>query len=241
MNHSPNPLGGNAYPALAANAVTPAQLLCLAKGFARIFWGVFLMIGLFLSQAVLEAFQGMRIPAYVAGACLIGSGVWLLHSTGPLSPRWQRHTRTALVLVALIIYFAPFVGWWYDRPQENFFLLNVLSLLLTGMGILLLVNLLTAETFRLFQERGSQIESQVFALGVVILMIAPFLIGLIFTFLASMRYHFLFAEEIWLTASRVPSWLYLATTLPCALTLIASWKAKAFCYQRLWDSGKSQL
>jgi magnesium-transporting ATPase (P-type) len=117
------------------------------------------------------------------------------------------------------------------------FLVNVLSLLLTGMGILLLVNLLTADAFRLFKERGGQLESQVFAFGVVILMIAPFLIGLLFALVASIRYNSFFAEEIWLTVNRVPIWLYVATTLPCSLTLVASWKAKALCYQRLWDSG----
>lgn len=68
-------------------------------------------------------------------------------------------------------------------------------------------------------------------------MIAPFLIGLLFALVASIRYNSLFAEEIWLTVNRVPIWLYVATTLPCSLTLVASWKAKALCYQRLWDSG----
>ncbi|MBI2437898.1 MAG: hypothetical protein HYV36_03690, partial [Lentisphaerae bacterium] len=103
---------------------------------------------------------------------------------------------------------------------------------------LLLVNLLTAETFRLFQERGSQVESQALVLGVVVFMIAPFLIGLLSTLYASIRYNFLFAEELWLTVSRVPPWLYVAATLlPCSLTLVAAWKAKTLCYQRLWDSG----
>ena len=217
--------------------VTPAQILCMAKGFSRIFWGVFFMVGLFLSQASLEVFHGIRIPAYVVGAGLIGWGIWLLQSAGPVSRKWHRRTRMALRLVFLIIYFAPFIAWWKAMPRENIFLVNVLGLLLTGMGILLLINLLTADAYILFKERGGQVESQVFAFGVVILMIAPFLIGLLFALVASIRYNSLFAEEIWMTINRMPIWLYVATTLPCSLTLVASWKAKACCYQRLWDSG----
>ena len=143
----------------------------------------------------------------------------------------------ALGLAFLIIYFAPFITWWQAMPYENLFLVNVLGLLLTGMGILLLVNLLAAETFSLFEERGGRVESQVFAFGVVILMIAPFLIGLLFALVACMRYNAPFAEEIWLTINRIPIWLYVATTLPCSLTMVASWKAKTICYQHLWNNG----
>ena len=237
MDNTEVPLDENNDMRLNANATTPAQILCLAKGFSRIFWGVLLMVGLFLSQAELEVFHGIRIPAYVLGAGLIGWGLWLLQSAGPAKRSWQRRTRMALGLTFLIIYFAPFIGWWQAMPYENFFLVNVLVLLLTGMGILLLVNLLSAETFGLFEERGGRVESQVFAFGVVILMIAPFLIGLLFALVASMRYNAPFAEEIWLTINRVPIWLYVATTLPCSLTMVASWKAKTICYQRLWNSG----
>ena len=195
------------------------------------------MVGLFLSQAGLEAFHGIRIPAYVLGAGLIGWGLWLLQSAGLARRSWQRRTRMALGLAFLIIYFAPFIAWWQAMPYENLFLVNVLALLLTGMGLLLLVNLLTADACILFKERGGQVESQVFAFGVVILMITPFLIGLLFALVASIRYNSSFAEEILVTINRMPIWLYVATTLPCSLTLVASWKAKALCYQRLWDSG----
>jgi len=223
---------------LKAAPLTPAQLLCMAKGFSRVFWGVLIMVGLFLSQAGLEVFRGVRIPAYVVGAGLIGWGAWLLQSAGPISRRWHARTRTTLELVCLAVYFSPFIGWWQAMPGEIFFLVNVLGLLMAGMGILLLINLLSAETCILFKERGGQVESQVFALGVVLLMIAPFLIGLLFALVASIRYNSVFAEEIWVTINRMPVWLYVATTLPCSLTLVASWKAKALCYQRLWDSGE---
>ena len=237
MDNIEVPSGENTDTQLSANPLTPARILCLAKGFSRIFWGVFLMVGLFLSQAGLEVFHGIRIPAYVLGAGLIGWGLWLLQSAGPARRSWQRRTRMALGLAFLVIYFAPFIAWWQAMPYENLFLVNVLGLLLTGMGILLLVNLLAAETFGLFEERGNRVESQVFAFGVVILMIAPFLIGLLFALVASMRYNAPFAEEIWLTINCVPIWLYVATTLPCSLTMVASWKAKAICYQRLRNSG----
>lgn len=218
-------------------AITPAQILRMAKGFSRIFWGIFLMISLFLGQAALEVFHGLRIPAYIAGAASIGWGVWFLQTAGPISRNWQRRAQMALILASLAVYFAPFTVWWKAMPYANLFLVNVLALLLTGMGILLLVNLLTADAFILFKERGNQIESQVFALGVVIMMIAPFIVGLISALVGTIHYESKFSEEIWLTVNRVPPWLYIAATLPCSLTLVAAWKAKALCYRQLWTSG----
>jgi hypothetical protein len=235
MDYTQVPLDENNDMRLNASAITPAQILCLAKGFARIFWGVFIMIGLFLSQAGLEVFRGIRIPAYVLGAGLVIWGLRRLQSAAPAKPSWRRRTRMALGLAFLIIYFAPFIAWWQAMPRENLFLVNILGLLLSGMGILLLINLLAAETFGLLKERGAQVESQVFAFGVVILMIAPFLIGLLFALAASLRYNSVFAEEIWLTINRVPVWLYVITTLPYSLTLVASWKVRAICYRRLGD------
>lgn len=237
MDYYPVPSDENNDTQLSTPPITPSQTLCLAKGFSRIFWGVFLMVGLFLSKAGLEVFHGVRIPAYVLGAGLIAWGLWLLHSTELARRNWPGRTQLALVLAFLIIYFAPFIAWWQAMPYENLFLVNVLALLLTGMGILLLVNLLAAETFSLFAERRGQVESQIFALGVIILMIAPFIIALLFALMTSIRDNAPFAEEIWLMINRIPIWLYVATTLPCSLTMVASWKAKTICYQRLWNNG----
>ncbi len=237
MDYSPVPSAANSASQFGAAPLKPAQILCLAKGFSYIFWGVLFMVGLFLSQAGLELFHGIHIPAYVLGAGLIGWGLWLLQSAGPVKPRWQRRSRMALGLTFLVIYFAPFIGWWQAMPYENLFLVNVLGLLLTGMGILLLVNLLAAETFDLFEERGCRVESHFFAFGVVILMIAPYLVGLLVALVNSMRYNSSFADEIWQLVIHVPTWVYVATTLPCSLTMVASWKAKSTCYRRLWDGG----
>jgi hypothetical protein len=235
MNDSGDPIGGRAGPAPEA-ALPPAHILCLAKGFSRIFWGVFFMVALFLCQAVFEVFNAMRVPAYVLGAGLVCWGLFLLRDAGPVSRAWRGRTRLAIGLACLCVYFAPFIAWWKAMPYVNLFLVNVLALLLAGMLILLLANLLAADVFRRFGERGAHVEALVFAFGVVALMIAPFLVGLLFALVAAIRYESTFASEVWPLVLRVPIGFYAVATLPCSLTLVAAWKAKSMCYRRLWES-----
>ncbi len=101
------------------------------------------------------------------------------------------------------------------------------------MLVLFYINLLAAEAHRILNERGGQIESKLFALSVVLLMIVPLFIALAFPLITAIRFNTSLYFEIWTVISRVPAWTYVFFTVPCSLTLMASWKAKDRCYREL--------
>lgn len=208
----------------------PSQLLYMAKGFSRIFWGLLFTLVLFFANASFELFHSVRIPAYVIGSALVGWGLLVLRDAGRISGAWLRRSRIAGILVCLEIYFAPFVAWWRNMPYVSFFLINWLGLLLTGMLTMFYINLLAAESERCLNDRGAQIESNLFAVGVVLLMIVPFLISVVLPAVAAIRHETSLYFEIWCVVNRVPPWAYAFITVPCSLTLVASWKAKDRCY-----------
>ncbi len=205
----------------------------LARGFSRIFWGLLCAALFFFGNAAVEMFSFVKLPAYVAGSCVIAWGLWMLPAAGAISPRWRRRVRAALALAGLQIYFAPFLEWWKLAPHAAFYFVNILGLLMASMGMLLIINLLAADVFRCLQDRGGQLEALAFAWGVVLLMIAPLLLTTAFCLLAAFRYDSDFVFEMWQTVVQLPIWIYMLLTVPCSLTLIAVWKVKALCYRRL--------
>lgn len=216
-----------------SNHIQSAQLLYMAKGFSRIFWGLLLNMMLFFGQASLELFHYLRIPAYVIGAAVVVWGLFSLYDAGRISKTWLRRVRVTIVLVLLEIYFAPFVGWWKNMPDIMFYLINCLGLLLTSMLILLAVNILAAEVSRYLNDRSGQIESHLFAFGIILFMILPLIISVVFCSIAAFRYETSFYVEVWHVINRMPPWVYFFIIIPCSLTLIASWKAKDLCYRTL--------
>jgi uncharacterized PurR-regulated membrane protein YhhQ (DUF165 family) len=188
---------------------------------------------LFFGYSALEVYQFVKIPAYVAGSALAAWGLWQLPAAGNLSRRWRTYIRCALVLVCLQIYFAPFLAWWRMAPEMLYYFVNVLGLLLAGMLALIFVNLLAADVFHCLRHRSGEVEALVFALGVVLLMIAPLGLTVLLSLLAVWRQDVCFAGDMWQTVIRLPVWVYMLMTLPCSLTLIAVWKAKIVCYRRL--------
>lgn len=218
----------------------PGRCFFLAKGFSRIFWGLLIAMALFFGNAAVEVLHAVKLPAYVAGSALAAWGLWILPAGGAGGPRWRNLVRASLALVCLQIYFSPFLEWWKLSPCSLFYFLNVLGLLLASMLVFFFVNLLAADLFRRFQRRGARIEALVFALGVLLLMIAPLVLTAAFSLMAALRYQTDFAGEMWRAFIQLPSWVYMLLTLPCSLTLVALWKAKDMCYRRLTEDAAEQ-
>lgn len=211
----------------------PVRFFFLAKGFARIFWGLLIAMILFFGNAAVEVFHFVKLPAYVVGCALAAWGLWMLPTAGAVSLKWRPRVRAAMALVFLQIYFAPFLEWWKGSPHVAFYFVNVLGLLLVGMLMLFFVNLLAADAFGRLRDRGGRIEALIFAWGVVLLMIAPLVLTAACCLLAAFRYKTDFEFEMWQAVGQLPIWIYMVLTIPCSLTLIATWKAKDSCYRRL--------
>ncbi len=213
--------------------INSASLFYMTKGFSRIFWGLLLNMMLFFGQASLELFHYIRIPAYVIGAAVVVWGLFSLYDAGRISKTWRRRVRLTIVLVLLEIYFAPFAEWWKNMPDMMFYLINCFGLLLTSMLILLAVNILAAEVSRYLNDRSGQIESYLFAFGIILFMILPLIISMVFCSIAAFRYDTSFYVEVWCVINRMPPWVSFFIIIPCSLTLIALWKAKDLCYRTL--------
>lgn len=228
---------GQFIPVREDNDLQLVRFLFLAKGFSRIFWGLLIAMILFFGNAAVEVFHFVRMPAYVAGSALVAWGLWMLAGAGGVGLKWRIHVRAAMALVLMQIYFAPFFEWWKMAPHELIYLANVLGLLLVSMLALFGINVLAADVCRRLADRGGQLEAWAFAGSIILLMILPLVLTVIFCLVAALRYQTDFEFEIWQTIVRLPIWVYMILTIPCSLTLIASWQVKELCYRRLAEGG----
>ncbi|MEM7393083.1 MAG: IclR family transcriptional regulator C-terminal domain-containing protein, partial [Verrucomicrobiota bacterium] len=65
-------------------AASTEQLVILAKGFSRIFWGIPIALLLFIGAISINFIPAMRLPSYVFGILLIYWGMVLLYRAGKM-------------------------------------------------------------------------------------------------------------------------------------------------------------
>lgn len=210
----------------------PIHFIILVKGFSRMFWGLALTAVLFLSQAKLEVFSGVRLPVYFLGTALHCWGLLTLRNAGKISARWNLCLMLAILLALSEIYFFPFVYWWKIMPYISFFTFNVGALAGAVILSLYLSNIIAADFFRRLSLRGERLEAQIYAGAVMVFMAAPLLVAVVFSSISALRYQTIFLDELIEAVHGVPIWLYVIVTIPYSLTLAVLWKARARSYQQ---------
>ena len=141
-------------------APDPAGLLKMSRGFSCVFW----------SMPVFSAAHGMALmsllpPGWMLAMLLapflpLGCGLWLLWTSGALTPRGAAKAgRTATLALAAVL-LSPFPAWWVRWPMKPYFAANAAAHYVAMLGLLAGVNRLAAECARGLGERGLRREAQ---------------------------------------------------------------------------------
>lgn len=208
------------------------HFITLVKGFSRLFWGLALTAILFLSQAKLEVFSGVRVPAYFLGTVVHCWGLLTLRKAGSISARWKPRLTVATLLALAEIYFSPFAYWWQTMPYISFFTFNVGALAAAVIISLYLSNIIVADFFGRLSLKGEKLEARIYAGLVIVLMAAPILAAVVFSSVSALRYQTIFLDELIEAVHAVPIWFYVIATVPYSLTLAVLWKARDRSYQQ---------
>lgn len=203
----------------------PAQCLYLTRGLSRLFWGLLFAMTLFFADATLALSKRMSLPAYVLGALLALWGARILRMAGAFTPRWIFLVRAAIALLALTIYFAPFLKWWKSKPDSMWFITN--AFVFFGVSILLIasLSLLCLAAGRRMGHRGLRLESWICFASVIIMLVVPYLFVLAALCLFP-DYFQACLGEIDATGFKLPMPILMVALAPCALTLVNLWKGR---------------
>lgn len=208
-----------------------------ARGLLCIFWGLPLSLLLF-SQA-LTIRTSFVLPAYLPGVMLISIGVIWLWSAGRMSPAWQPLVKRTIMVVCLIIYFAPFVSWWEILPATAYLLTNLWLFFLTTAGLLHLLNRVAEDIAEQTDCRSLSIEARFCRKAVLLLMALPLLLIYLRAAASSVIHGGSLYSEIAQILIALPSWSILLFLFPFPMTMANLWRAKNQCLGMLHISHRT--
>ncbi|MBU0676947.1 MAG: hypothetical protein KJ626_02430 [Verrucomicrobia bacterium] len=212
----------------------PVQLLYATKGFARVFWGIFVALLLFAGIASINFKMYVYLPSYILGTLTVYWGLTYLHAVGPLTPDWLKRIRIAFTAVFLQIYFSPFVYWWEKSPHGNYFMCNILALAFVTFWLLLTLNQLVRDLAIALNDRAFRAEAQLCVWSVVLLAILPLAGITAFGLYAMIKYSTTLYSVLLLPGtSLVPHWIYGLFLFPFTFTMVCAWKAQNRCLEML--------
>ncbi len=211
----------------------PEQLLRIAKGFSRVFWGIPITILLFIEIPDTQFIHQIRLPTYVLGVILMYSGFSLFKRVKSASARWRSLLRFGVSMLFLQVYFAPFVYWWRNNSFSDYHLYNILMLIGCMMILLIVINRMTGELGDQVKDRVFRIESNLCVIAVILLMVLPFAAIAGYSILGTFRFGTSLHMELVHTHRGLANWIHALFLMPITFTMIVSWKAKELCLEKL--------
>jgi len=198
-----------------------------ARGLLCIFWGLPLSLLLF-SQA-LTIRTSFVLPAYLPGVMLICIGVIWLWSAGRMSPSWRALVRQTIMILCLIIYFAPFVSWWEMLPATAYLLSNLWLFFLTVAGLLHLLNRLAGDVAEQTDCQSLALEARFCRRTVFLLMMLPLVLIYLRAAAGALIHGGSLYSEIAQNLIALPSWTLLLFLFPFPMTMANLWRARNQC------------
>jgi len=216
--------------------LTSKEWLLMARGFSRMLWS--LPLGLFsLSGALhLTALPTLRMPLYLLSLMICLWGLMALRKVPIRSAGWQRARRHGFILIALMVYLAPFVDWWRQEPQIDHLALNVLALVVVCAVLLRVICLLVAELAAYLQERVYEAEARLCGWLALLLIAAPVIGFGLYAAAQSAVYGFSIHQG-WVGLLFIPHirLIFAGMLMPVAFTFALAWKTKNLAFRQLHE------
>jgi hypothetical protein len=221
----------------------------IVKAFFYIYFGLFASVVLLFSMSFTSLISFVQIPSYVIGSAAVFYGAILLHTDRALRESLKFSSGMLIFFAAMHIYFAPFITWWFEKPAQLIFFVNVLFFVMVNILILFVLNLMVARIYRLMDLPDKVSEAYFAAAAVFFLMLVPFVVWVGGAIFRMIRYQSDFVYEVMygslMAFELCPSFssllLFKKTTLAIVLlfmlplphTLAVVWRAGKICRGKL--------
>jgi len=200
-------------------------------------WGIPAVLLLMAGLVDIEPGKGFRLPTYVLGALLLYAGAMHFCRAGSITYPWRRLSFRFLFLVALMVYFAPFVYWSTQAPYETFFVANLLGLATTSVAALYLVNRLAMHVGDVLRDDTFHVEARLSGWALLALTAFPLACLLLYALQSMIRFDSSLYTELVAVHYQTPRWMVSLALLPVVLTVVIAWKAKECCFRHVAKTG----
>jgi hypothetical protein len=217
-------------PDAAPNAELLRSLGRLVRGLSALFWGLPLALLVCVQAAKTEWLRSFGIVPPMAVNGLLVYGLLQLGHFKPQERAWRSVIDRTQLLGVLVTGLAPFLYWWNQVPNSNFFTIVVALISVLGVALLDQVNRVLLRLGAMLPDETLRHETRQFT--------AINRILLCFAFVFALAYWILIGSGIPISVTlgvlllqldRTSTWLWLLipfVLLPLAMTMAMIWKTK---------------
>lgn len=208
----------------------PRLLVQVVRGFTALFWGLGLVVLLLTGALQLPLLDRWPLPRHAPAMLVLAAGAIGLWRSPVDVATWRARTRSLALAVLAHIYLLPFFRWWQLAPQQPFFSIHMVVVLLATAWMLLAANLLAGELGRATRNPVLVIEARLCGWSVLLLGGVLLSLALVDEVREVFLHPLLAGRPLWLhTGSSARAWLILhgLICLPFLLTMASVWEARS--------------
>jgi len=234
MTHTEEEIEAQALPAAT---LSQRDWIVLSRGFSRIFWVFPLAILLSFHIVRIHASPFIRLPGYVLAVLLLYWGVTALYRIPLPRPRWRTWLGRAMLLIFMMLYFAPFVYWNQRQPGTDHYLVNFFALVGCAIWFMALLNRFMEEIAIVLDDPVFIMESRLCRWSVLLFSATPFFTASGLAIILAVRHHTSVSfEALQMIQRPISYWVQALALLPYTLTALLCWKTKEKCIHAIEPS-----
>lgn len=209
---------------------TQEQLQKLSAGSGLMLWSF--PVGILAVTAMLrtDLLRGFHLPLLALSLMQCGWGAFVAHTAQPIRELWSRRSGQGLWLIALALYFSPFLYWWTRNPSSYYFAINSLLFAMCLALFLLYINAGAGIMAEMVKDKLFLLETRM--CGWIILILVTVYFG--YTLIFILIYQFTQGGRMFPYNVMRNGWVFMV--VPFALTMGSLWKIRATCKRLLSDT-----
>ncbi len=206
----------------------------LIRGLSAVFWGLPLLLILGVQTARTNWLGSFGVLPLLMATGLIFFGLNLMSRFQPDNSSWCHSLERTKLMALVNLGMSPFLFWWHQFPQEEFFSIAASVLAIASLFFLFNLNSLLRQLTAILPDETLRYETRVFTtlnhymLGIIILCLTFMLtiqqIDELPQMLAHVRFQII-QSNAWL--------IVLWVLLPVAMTMALIWKIKEVLFTSL--------
>lgn len=226
-------------PDSAPNAELLRSLGRLVRGLSILFWGLPIALVVCILTAMMDMLHVFNFLPPVVTTLWLFIGLWQLGHFQKQERVWISALDRAKLLGLMNFGLSPFLFWWNQRPGEQWFLIVVGVMAVTGLLFLSSLNVVLYRLTAMLPDEALREETRQFSALNRTFVVGILLLGIGLLFLTRRPLPLPFYTLAILASGGVWIWLLVfLSLLPLAMTMAMLWKIKEVILDSVFGSGR---
>jgi len=228
-------------PDSAPNAELLRSLGRLVRGLSILFWGLPVALVVCILTAMMGMLRPFNILPPLATTAWLVIGLWHLGHFQKQERIWILALERAKMLAVVNAGLSPFLFWWNQRPSEQWFLVMVAVMAVTGLLFMMSLNLVLYRLTAMLPDEALREETRQFTALNRLLLLGILLLGIVLLVLMHHPIALMTPFDFLMTLASGGLWIWLLVflfLLPLAMTMALLWKIKEVILDSVFGAGR---